>query len=160
VARAGSRCRGGLQNALWSLGGAPLEHRTDSLSAAFNNLAEQEELTRRYDELSERYGMRATRNNPGASHENGSIESRQGTVKRAIDQALLLRGSREFTRLSEYRSFVAEVAARLNSRVIKALTIERACLQALPQLTCWHSSVHCELRKWPFLGWLLHSVAV
>jgi transposase InsO family protein len=124
---------GGLQNALWSLGGAPLEHRTDSLSAAFNNLAEQEELTRRYDELSERYGMRATRNNPGASHENGSIESRQGTVKRAIEQALLLRGSRDFTRLSEYRSFIAEVAARLNSRVIKALTIERACLQALPQ---------------------------
>jgi len=28
----------GLQNALWSLGGAPLEHRTDSLSAAFRNL--------------------------------------------------------------------------------------------------------------------------
>ena len=29
-------------------GGVPEEHRTDSLSAAFNNLAEQEELTARY----------------------------------------------------------------------------------------------------------------
>ena len=29
----------GLQNALWGLGGAPLEHRSDSLSAAFRNLA-------------------------------------------------------------------------------------------------------------------------
>ena len=28
----------GLQNALWSLGGAPREHRSDSLSAAFRNL--------------------------------------------------------------------------------------------------------------------------
>ena len=28
----------GLQNALWSLGGAPLEHRSDSLSAAYRNL--------------------------------------------------------------------------------------------------------------------------
>ena len=28
----------GLQNALWALGGAPLEHRSDSLSAAFRNL--------------------------------------------------------------------------------------------------------------------------
>src|SRR5690606_6423293 len=28
----------GLQNALWTLGGAPAEHRTDSLSAAFRNL--------------------------------------------------------------------------------------------------------------------------
>lgn len=37
----------GLQAALWALGGSPEEHRTDSLSAAFNNLAEQEELTQR-----------------------------------------------------------------------------------------------------------------
>ena len=28
----------GLQNALWALGGAPVEHRSDSLSAAFRNL--------------------------------------------------------------------------------------------------------------------------
>ena len=28
----------GLQNALWALGGAPREHRSDSLSAAFRNL--------------------------------------------------------------------------------------------------------------------------
>lgn len=75
---------GGLQNALWSLGGVPLEHRTDSLSAAFNNLAEREELTRRYEELCALYGMVATRNNLGASHENGAIESRQGTIKRSL----------------------------------------------------------------------------
>lgn len=29
----------GLQTALWALGGAPREHRSDSLSAAFRNLA-------------------------------------------------------------------------------------------------------------------------
>lgn len=31
----------GLQAALWRLGDVPEEHRADSLSAAFNNLAEQ-----------------------------------------------------------------------------------------------------------------------
>jgi len=38
----------GLQNALWSLGGAPREHRTDSLSAAFCNLDRnaRDDLTR------------------------------------------------------------------------------------------------------------------
>ena len=123
---------GGLQNALWALGGVPLQHRTDSLSAAFNNLAEQEELTRRYHALCERYGMQATRNNLGASHENGAVESRQGTAKRAIEQALLLRGSRDFGALGEYRKFVADVALRLNTRIIPALTVERACLRALP----------------------------
>jgi len=44
----------GLQSALWRLGGVPEEHRTDSLSAAFNNLAEEQELTRRYEALCQR----------------------------------------------------------------------------------------------------------
>ena len=37
----------GLQNALWTLGGAPRQHRSDSLSAAFRNLDDdaQEDLT-------------------------------------------------------------------------------------------------------------------
>jgi len=123
---------GGLQNALWRLGGAPVEHRTDSLSAAFNNLAEREELTRRYGALCERYGMRATRNNPGESHENGAIEARQATIKHFLEQALLLRGSREFDRLEDYRRFVAEVVERTNARLVKALAVERACLRPLP----------------------------
>ena len=89
----------GLQDALWMAGGVPEEHRTDSLSAAFNNLAEQEELTRRYRDLCLHYGLRASRNNLGVSHENGAIESRQGSLKRALDQGLLLRGTREFADL-------------------------------------------------------------
>lgn len=123
---------GGLQNALWALGAVPAQHRTDSLSAAFNNLAEREELTQRYEELCERYGMQATRNNLGASHENGSIEARQATTKHFVEQALLLRGSRDFETLSDYRGFVAEVIERTNARVAKSLAIERACLQPLP----------------------------
>lgn len=122
----------GLQNALWALGGVPEEHRTDSLSAAFNNLAEQEELTRRYDDLCRHYGMRASRNNLGQSHENGSIESRQGTLKGALDQALLLRGHRNFATEAEYRCFVAEIVARMNARVRVRAAEERAVLSTLP----------------------------
>jgi hypothetical protein len=33
----------GLQNALWQAGGCPREHRSDSLSAAFRNLQEEED---------------------------------------------------------------------------------------------------------------------
>lgn len=124
---------GGLQNALWALGGVPIEHRTDSLSAAYNNLAEREELTRRYEELCERYGMRATRSNLGASHENGAIEARQATLKHFVEQALLLRGSRDFDSLEAYRGFVARVVERANARVAKAAAVERACLNALPE---------------------------
>ena len=83
----------GMQNALWSLGGAPLEHRTDSLSAAFRNLdrAAQDDLTRRYEALCAHYRMRPTRNNAGIAHENGAIEGPHGHLKRAIADALLMR---------------------------------------------------------------------
>lgn len=124
----------GLQNALWQLGGVPQEHRTDSLSAAFRNLNAEaaKDLTQRYEALCAHYAMRASRNNPGASHENGAIESRQGTLKERLDQALLLRGSRCFASLAQYREFVGEVAVRLNARSAKAFAVERATLRSLP----------------------------
>ena len=123
----------GLQSALWRLGGVPEEHRTDSLSAAFNNLAEEQELTRRYEALCQHYGMRASRNNPGCSHENGSIESRHGSLKTALDQALRLRGSRSFDIYADYEVFVDEIVQRLNARVAKRLATERAVLRSLPR---------------------------
>ena len=122
----------GLQEALWMAGGVPEEHRTDSLSAAFNNLAEHEELTRNYRALCEHYGMRASRNNPGVSHENGAIEARQQSLKRALAQALLLRGSRDFADHAAYERFVAEAVRRLNARAARAWAVERQCLRPLP----------------------------
>ncbi len=122
----------GLQNALWAIGGVTEEHRTDSLSAAFNNLAEEEQLTTRYAALCLHYGMRASRNNLGVSHENGAIESRQGSLKVALAQALLLRGHRDFACEPDYRRFVAEIVARLNHRVRHKTAEERPRLLPLP----------------------------
>jgi hypothetical protein len=122
----------GLQNALWAIGGVTEEHRTDSLSAAFNNLAEEEQLTTRYAALCLHYGMRASRNNLGVSHENGAIESRQGSLKVALAQALLLRGHRDFACEPDYRRFVAEIVARLNYRVRHKTAEERSRLLPLP----------------------------
>ena len=70
----------GLQNALWALGCAPLQHRSDSLSAAFRNLDDdsREDQTRRYEALCLHYGMEPTRNNRGVAHENGSIDGVPG----------------------------------------------------------------------------------
>src|SRR4051794_12605670 len=75
----------GLQNALWALGGVPEQHRSESLSAAFRNLDRiaQDDLTRRYEELCAHYGMTPSRNNRGLAHENGSIESSHGHLKKA-----------------------------------------------------------------------------
>lgn len=124
----------GLQNALWALGGAPREHRSDSLSAAFRNLDHQasEDMTRRYEALCAHYGMQPSRNNPGIAHENGAIEGPHGHLKRAIQDALLLRGSRAFADLSAYRLFIDEIISRRNARHAGRIDLERKDLLPLP----------------------------
>jgi hypothetical protein len=125
----------GLQNALWGLGGTPREHRTDSLSAAFCNLERdaQEDLTLRYQELMGHYGMTPARNNLGVAHENGSIESSHGHLKKALEDALLLRGNRDFDDLDAYRRFVDEIVGRRNANNRKRIELERPMLAALPK---------------------------
>ncbi len=127
----------GLANALAALGGVPLEHRSDSLSAAFRNLCKDhaEDLTHRFAALVAHYGMVATRNNRGVAHENGSIESRHGHLKDRIAQAIILRGSAEFETLDAYRSFVAGIIAAHNRRRGDAIEIERAHLKPLPPVS-------------------------
>ena len=125
----------GLQNALWALGGVPHEHRSDSLSAAFRNLDHdaQEDLTQRYQALMRHYGMTPTRNNLGVAHENGSIESAHGHLKRALEDALLLRGGGDFDDLDGYRRFVDEIVGRRNAHTRKRLELERPELAKLPK---------------------------
>lgn len=124
----------GLQNALWSLGGVPENHRTDSLSAAFKNLERtaQADLTDRFGALCSHYGMTPSRNTRGVAHENGSIEGPHGHLKRAIEDALIMRGSRDFEDLKAYRRFIDEITGRLNARHAKRIDAERAHLKPLP----------------------------
>lgn len=126
----------GLGEALARLGGAPREHRTDSLSAAYRNLSkdEQVDVTTRYEALCRHYGMVASRNNRGRSHENGAIESPHGHLKRRLRQALVLRGSNDFPTLEAYRRFIDEVVAKHNRRNARRVSEERAALQSLPKV--------------------------
>ena len=125
----------GLQNALWALGGVPKEHRSDSLSAAFRNLdkAAADDLTQRYQALTAHYGMTPSRNNPGVAHENGSIESPHGHLKRALEDELLLRGSRDFDDLDAYRRFVDLIIGRRNAHNRKRIELEMPSLGKLPK---------------------------
>lgn len=125
----------GLQNALWLSGGVPETHRTDSLSAAYKNCTnkEKEDFTQSYQELCDYYGMEPTRNNKGKSHENGSIESSHGHFKTRLDQALLLRNSREFSSIEEYKQFVHEVMTKRNLRIQKKHLEELQSLKELPK---------------------------
>jgi len=148
-----------LQNALWTLGGVPHEHRTDSLSAAYRNLNKDaaRDVTQRYDAFCAHYGMIASRNNPGEAHENGSIEAHNNHLKIALDQALILRGSRDFPDVTAWRRFVDELVARRNRRREAAVKIETKALQPLPaRRTTDFTEVVARVTRTG--GFLVHSV--
>ena len=125
----------GLQNALAASGGAPKEHRTDSLSAAYRNLsnARKSDLTRLYDDLCEHYRMLPTRNNKGKANENGSIESPHGHLKNRIRQAIYMRHSSDFANIAEYQAVIDQAVAGLNRQCAEKFAAEQALLQPLPK---------------------------
>jgi hypothetical protein len=124
----------GLQGALWALGGVPEIVRSDNLSAATHELKHSggRALTQRFSAVLAHYGLRSTRIHPGASHENGVVEQAHERLKSVLAQALVVRGSREFSSLSAYQSFVDTVVARLNERRAERFTEERPHLKPLP----------------------------
>ena len=125
----------GLQNALFASGGAPKEHRTDSLSAAYRNLGGKapKRLTQLYDELCHHYRLEPTRNNKGIAHENGAIESPHGHLKNRLTQALLLRGSHNFDSVQDYQTFIDTAVEKLNARRTEKFSEEQSHLQPLPK---------------------------
>jgi hypothetical protein len=96
----------GLQRALQQARGSPIEHRTDSLSAARNNL--------------------------GQSHENGVVECANGSLKRRLSQQLKLRGHHDFESVEAYQAYLDKVVEKLNRRSHTRFTEERQTLQPLP----------------------------
>ncbi len=122
----------GLQEAFWRLGGVPGKHRSDSLSAAVNNLSEDREFRTRYRDLMDYYQVEPQRINVRKAHENGDVESSHGHFKTVVDQALLLRGSRDFASREEYERFLEELSDKRNASRAAKLAEEEACLGELP----------------------------
>ena len=123
----------GLQNALWELGRVPERHRTDRLSTAVNNALRPAEFTGRYEALLRYYGLEGEKIQAGRGHENGDVEQRHHRFKRAVDQELMLRGSRDFSSLDEYRRFLQMLFLRLNAGRTQRLIEEMAVMRELPE---------------------------
>ena len=78
------------------------------------------------------YRCKAERINVRCANENGDVESSHGHLKDRIDQALLLRGSRDFPSRDDYMQFVESVVARSNSNRANRFAEERHALSPLP----------------------------
>lgn len=124
----------GLEKALWQFGGVPQQHRTDHLSAAVRRLdkGEREEWTQRYAALMQHYGMTPTTNNVGVAHENGDVEQSHYRFQQAVDQALRVRGSREFADRASYERFLQDVVRYRNQTRALRSAQEQQALRPLP----------------------------
>lgn len=122
----------GLQKALWKLGGVPRAHRTDRLSAAVHRDLNPEEFTNRYQGLLNHYGLKGQKTRAASPHENGDIEQRHYRLKRAVDQSLMLRGSRDFDSRHDYECWLEKLIDQLNAGRREHLEEEKKHLQHLP----------------------------
>jgi hypothetical protein len=122
----------GLQSALWKLGAVPERHRTDRMSLAVNNASDRKEFTQRYEGLMAHCGLMPEKIQAGHGNENGDIEQRHYRFKDAVDQALMLRGSRDFASRTDYDMFLNRLLEQLNAGRRERLAEELAKLRVLP----------------------------
>ena len=121
----------GFQNAAWALSGVPAEHRSDRMSLAVQASGSQF-FTRRYEAVMAHYEVRPQAINPGKGHENGDAEQSHHRFKKAVKQALLLRGSHDFPSQEAYVAFLHEVCERRNAKRKEVFEQEKQQLRPLP----------------------------
>ena len=141
----------GLQNALWKLGGVPLVVRSDNTSALTHEIKRSRgrALNDSYAELLDHYGLKSILINAGESHENGVVEQAHYRLKDALNQALMLRGSRDFDSVDGYTGFVGKAVDRRNRLVKEKLEQELPHLQCLPPAPVpEYVNYRARVRKW------------
>ena len=127
---------GGLQAALKQLGKSPPCLGTDNTSAATHEIEQMAGRPRGYNsdylELCTHYDLTPLTINRDCPHEHGDVESQNGHLKRRLEQHLLLRGSRDFSSLEQYDTFVEGVVRAANAKRKQRLAEELACMRPLP----------------------------
>jgi len=124
----------GIQDALWKLGGVPSLHRTDNLTSAVHKVGHPDVFTDKYRALSTHYGFESSKTNPASPHENGDVEKSNDLFKKAVDQSLIIRGSRDFDTIEQYAQFLQKIIDRMNENCHKRFAEELEVLRELPNL--------------------------
>jgi hypothetical protein len=134
LAKALKLWRDQIERSLWQIGGVPEQHRTDHLSAAVKQESKSsaEDWTKRYQALMSHYGMQPTWNNTGVAHETGDVEQSHHRFKEAVDQALRVRGTRDFATRSAYEHFLQDLVYKRTQTRAALFAAEKEALRPLP----------------------------
>src|SRR5260370_29442992 len=76
--------------------------------------------------------MEPTKNNVTIAHENGDVEQSHHQFKKAVDQALRVRASRDFPSREAYERFLQDLVRSRNLKRSVAFAQEREALPPLP----------------------------
>jgi hypothetical protein len=91
------------------------------------------EFTDNYLAVLNHYGMKPSANRAGCANQNGDVEQSHYRFKTAVDQALRVRGSRDFIDRSAYEKFLGELVRKRNQTRSIRFEEERHALQPLPE---------------------------
>jgi hypothetical protein len=126
----------GLRDFLYNtLGKVPEILQIDNSSAATHR--EKKDKTKRvfneaFLEILQYYGIKPQKNNIRKPNENGVIESQNGHLRNKIEQALKIRGNKNFRSLSEYEKFLALIIEKANKRRSQKLHEDLEKMKPLP----------------------------
>ena len=133
--------RHGVQRALFQLGRVPQYHQTDNSTAATHRIPDGKKVTgegsgkRPFNEdylaIMRHFGMTARTTEVGAKEQNGDVEASNGVLKRALNQALLVRGNRDFESRGAWQFFVDELMQRANRGRGRRVAEDMAAMRAL-----------------------------
>lgn len=116
--------RRGIQAALFQLGGVPQFSQTDNSTAATHRIPRGEEarveghrrpFNAEYLALMRHFGMTPRTTEIGAKEQNGDVEASHRALKARLEQALLVRGHREFESREAWQTFVHDVLRKANA---------------------------------------------
>ena len=115
--------RRGVQRALFQLGRVPRFHQTDNSTAATHRIPDGKSVVvengkRPFNEdyvaIMRHFGMTPRTTEIGAKEQNGDVEASNGAIKRRLEQALLVRGSRDFESVEAWQGFIDDVLRKAN----------------------------------------------
>jgi hypothetical protein len=132
--------RKGVQRAVFQLGRVPRYHQTDNSSAATHRIPEgqaahvegrQRTFNAEYVALMSHLGMTPRTIEVGEKEQNGDVEAANGVIKRQLEQALLVRGSRDFESVEAWQAFIDERLRKANAQRGRRVAEDLAAMREL-----------------------------
>lgn len=132
--------RKGVQRALFQLGRRPQWHQTDCSTAATHKIPDgqaacfedgKRPFNTEYLALMKHLGIKPRTTEVGAKEQNGDVEAGHGALKRRLEQALLVRGSRDFESVEAWQAFVDQVVRKANTNRGKRVSEDLAAMREL-----------------------------